>query len=100
MLASAPFDNFGGDAMGSCQIIHPLRCRARAGVWSVAGGALLLVLREQNNCWSSAFRLPGARCRVNSIARAGPLVFIYGSLVLLALASVFLIEAAFPINSF
>jgi hypothetical protein len=98
MLASAPFDNWWHDAYGlDVKIISPPHAVLALGMWSVVGGALLLVLREQNNCWSSAFRLAGdlpAHEPRRSVP--GRWFFIYGSGVLLAMASVFLIEHSFP----
>ncbi len=65
------------------KIISPPHAVLALGMWSVVGGALLLVLRQQNN--SSAEH-----------AKAGRWFFIYGSGVLLAMAAVFLTEMSFP----
>src|SRR5207253_704561 len=53
------------------------------GMWAVVLGALLLVLREQNNA-------------VPCQAAPGRWLFIYAAGILLAMASVFLIEESFP----
>src|SRR4029079_643929 len=53
MLTSAPFDNWWHDAYGlDVKIISPPHAILALGMWSVVGGALLLVLREQNN-WAA-----------------------------------------------
>ena len=84
MLVSAPFDNWWHDAYGlDVKIISPPHALLALGMWSVVGGALLLVLREQNNAE------PGR-------AGTGPWLFIYGAGVLLAMAAVFLTEMSFP----
>jgi len=50
MLVSAPFDNWWHDAYGlDVKIISPPHAVLALGMWSVVGGCLLLVLREQNN---------------------------------------------------
>ena len=50
MLTSAPFDNWWHDAYGlDVKIISPPHAVLAFGMWSVVGGCLLLVLREQNN---------------------------------------------------
>lgn len=90
MLTSAPFDNWWHDAYGlDVKIISPPHVVLALGMWSVVGGALLLVLREQNNV-------------TNEGATTGPKdppgrwFFVYGSGVLVAMASVFLTERSFP----
>lgn len=84
MLTSAPFDNWWHDAYGlDVKIISPPHTVLALGMWSVVGGALLLVLRQQNNASEQD-------------SRAGRWFFIYGSGVLLAMASVFLTEVSFP----
>jgi hypothetical protein len=84
MLTSAPFDNWWHDAYGlDVKIISPPHTLLAAGMWSVVGGALLLVLREQNNTPASE-------------TAAGRWLFVYGAGVLLAMASVFLTEMSFP----
>ena len=95
MLTSAPFDNWWHDAYGlDVKIISPPHAVLALGMWSVVGGALLLVLREQNNSWSS--RLSVAPDSLKAELQPGRWFFIYGSGVLLAMASVFLIERSFP----
>lgn len=88
MLTSAPFDNWWHDAYGlDVKIISPPHAVLALGMWSVVGGCLLLVLREQNNFSGSVgaeFRAPGRW------------FFIYGAGVLLAMASVFLTEVSWP----
>jgi hypothetical protein len=84
MLASGPFDNWWHDAYGlDVKIISPPHCVLAFGMWSVVGGALLLVLREQNNA-APAQSAPGRW------------LFVYGASVLVAMASVFLTENSFP----
>jgi hypothetical protein len=87
MLTSAPFDNWWHDAYGlDVKILSPPHTVLALGMWSVVLGALLLVLREQNNAASTAAQtgIPGRW------------FFIYGGGVLLVMASVFLIENSFP----
>lgn len=84
MLTSAPFDNWWHDAYGlDVKIISPPHAVLALGMWSVVGGALLLVLRQQNNA-------------TGENSKAGQWFFIYGSGVLLAMAAVFLTEMSFP----
>jgi len=84
MLTSAPFDNWWHDAYGlDVKIISPPHAILALGMWSVVGGALLLVLRQQNNA-------------TGADSKAGQWFFIYGSGVLLAMAAVFLTEMSFP----
>jgi len=154
MLTSAPFDNWWHDAYGlDVKIISPPHAVLALGMWSVVGGALLLVLREQNNFAANPvirddllslspprgegrgegrsgkdasqqaevakphhpspsvpLSVEGSGIPASSLqtqaqaARAGEAsqsipgrwFFIYGSGVLLAMASVFLIERSFP----
>ncbi len=100
MLTSAPFDNWWHDAYGlDVKIISPPHAVLALGMWSVVGGALLLVLREQNN-WSANLgsgklaTVPLDSAQASAIP--GRWFYIYGSGVLLAMASVFLIEHSFP----
>jgi hypothetical protein len=84
MLTSAPFDNWWHDAYGlDVKIISPPHAVLALGMWSVVGGALLLVLRQQNNSGQQE-------------SKASQWLFIYGSGVLLAMAAVFLTEMSFP----
>jgi hypothetical protein len=84
MLTSAPFDNWWHDAYGlDVKIISPPHALLALGMWSVVGGALLLVLRQQNNA-------------VAGREGAGQRLFVYGAGVLLAMAAVFLTEMSFP----
>jgi hypothetical protein len=84
MLTSAPFDDWWHNAYGlDVRIISPPHTVLAFGMWAVVGGALLLVLREQNNA------APGETPRGRSL-------FVYAAGVLLAMESVFLIEASFP----
>lgn len=87
MLISAPFDNWWHDAYGlDVKILSPPHTVLALGMWAVVLGALLLVLREQNN---------GA-VEAKSSAVPGRWFFVYGNGLLLAMASVFLIESSFP----
>lgn len=89
MLTSAPFDNWWHDAYGlDVKILSPPHTVLALGMWAVVLGALLLVLREQNNAAALA---AGASNTIPS-----RWFFIYGNGVLLAMASVFLIENSFP----
>jgi len=90
MLTSAPFDNWWHDAYGlDVKIISPPHAVLAFGMWSVVGGCLLLVLREQNNAAASGL--------ISADSNApGRWFFIYGAGVLLAMASVFLTERSFP----
>jgi len=68
-------------------------------MWSVVLGALLLVLRQQNNALATHSTNGTSTAHIESCLRApipGQWFFIYGSGVLLAMASVFLIERSFP----
>ena len=100
MLTSAPFDNWWHDAYGlDVKILSPPHTVLALGMWSVVLGALLLVLRQQNNVDANLSRNTGAFTNTSEHARApvpGQWFFIYGSGVLLAMASVFLIERSFP----
>jgi hypothetical protein len=120
MLTSAPFDNWWHDAYGlDVKIISPPHAVLALGMWSVVGGCLLLVLREQNN-WaarlanqamtatantgsesSSSAPVQGVAQSTKSAAAApssvpGRWFYIYGAGVLLAMASVFLTEVSWP----
>ena len=100
MLISAPFDNWWHDAYGlDVKILSPPHTVLALGMWAVVLGALLLVLREQNN------GAPASRtAQTASIPHAAMLdavapsrwLFVFGNGVLLAMASVFLIEYSFP----
>lgn len=84
MLTSAPFDDWWHNAYGlDVKILSPPHTILALGMWAVVLGALLLVLREQNNA--------GSGC-----AAPGRWLYVYGSGVLLAMAAVFLIEYSFP----
>jgi hypothetical protein len=110
MLTSAPFDNWWHDAYGlDVKIISPPHAVLALGMWSVVGGCLLLVLREQNNAaanlissrdpFSSARSSDGERADLEiatPFAIPGRWFFIYGAGVLLAMASVFLTEVSWP----
>jgi hypothetical protein len=86
MLTSAPFDNWWHDAYGlDVKIISPPHAVLALGMWSVVGGCLLLVLRQQNTAGPASAQ-----------ASPGRWLFIYGAGVLLAMASVFLTEMSFP----
>jgi hypothetical protein len=90
MLTSAPFDNWWHDAYGlDVKIISPPHAVLALGMWSVVGGCLLLVLREQNNGTGKL----AAPLHRNT---PGRWLFIYGAGVLLAMAAVFLTEMSFP----
>ena len=95
MLTSAPFDNWWHDAYGlDVKIISPPHAVLALGMWSVVGGCLLLVLREQNNSAASRLNLPADIRKAEP--QRGRWFFIYGAGVLLAMASVFLTEMSFP----
>ena len=108
MLTSAPFDNWWHDAYGlDVKILSPPHTVLALGMWSVVLGALLLVLREQNNgvALSPAPERGSPepqQVRGGTSAAAlgsrvpGRWFFIYGGGVLLAMASVFLTEMSFP----
>lgn len=94
MLISAPFDNWWHDAYGlDVKILSPPHTVLALGMWAVVLGALLLVLREQNN---GAIALAPGESGARSSAAQGQWFFIFGSGVLLAMASVFLAETSFP----
>ena len=93
MLTSAPFDNWWHDAYGlDVKIISPPHAVLALGMWSVVGGCLLLVLRQQNNCAAEYAERGGSF----PLSIPGRWFFIYGAGVLLAMGSVFLIETSFP----
>jgi hypothetical protein len=100
MLTSAPFDNWWHDAYGlDVKILSPPHTLLALGMWSVVLGALLLVLRQQNNAHDARQSLASAAALAQTdewSAIPGRWFFIYGSGVLLAMASVFLIEYSFP----
>lgn len=111
MLTSAPFDNWWHDAYGlDVKIISPPHAVLALGMWSVVGGCLLLVLREQNNGTLAGLEKVGQTSRLSSISTekfdkagetpalllSGRWFFIYGAGVLLAMASVFLTEVSWP----
>lgn len=84
MLTSAPFDNWWHDAYGlDVKILSPPHSVLALGMWAVVLGALLLVLREQNTA-------PRGEGTIDSG------LFLLASGILLAMASVFLIEHSFP----
>lgn len=101
MLTSAPFDNWWHDAYGlDVKIISPPHAVLALGMWSVVGGCLLLVLREQNN-WAATLSgnpiaTPAAPRQDVQTNVPGRWFFIYGAGVLLAMASVFLTEMSWP----
>jgi hypothetical protein len=101
MLTSAPFDNWWHDAYGlDVKIISPPHAVLALGMWSVVGGCLLLVLREQNN-WAAKSAAGNGALAAPASAPAdsgvpGRWFFIYGAGVLLAMASVFLTEMSWP----
>lgn len=105
MLLSAPFDNWWHDAYGlDVKIISPPHSILALGMWSVVGGCLLLVLRQQNAgqrapAPSNAARVAVAPPPVADLPAhrpAGSWFYIYGAGILLAMASVFLTEVSFP----
>jgi hypothetical protein len=84
MLISAPFDNWWHAAYGvDVKILSPPHAVLAAGMWATVLGALFLLLREQN--LSSADQ-----------PAPGPHLFLYASGLIVATASVFLIEHSFP----
>ena len=97
MLTSAPFDNWWHDAYGlDVKILSPPHTILALGMWSVVLGSLLLVLRQQNNAASLPLGQSTSSPTTESNSITGRWFFIYGSGVLLAMASVFLIEGSFP----
>lgn len=106
MLTSAPFDNWWHDAYGlDVKIISPPHAVLALGMWSVVGGCLLLVLREQNS-WAAKLvaTVQHSLARSEETPRSARLAaavpgrwfFIYGAGVLLAMAAVFLTEMSWP----
>ncbi len=84
MLISAPFDNWWHDAYGlDVKILSPPHSVLALGMWAVALGALLLVLREQNNASQPGVSVDGW-------------LFILVAGILLAMGAVFLTEHSFP----
>ena len=84
MLTSAPFDNWWHNAYGvDVKILSPPHTVLALGMWAVVLGALMLLLREQN------LALPGQ-------AEPGSRLFLYASGLVVAMASVFLIERSWP----
>jgi hypothetical protein len=85
MLISAPFDNWWHDAYGlDVKILSPPHSVLALGMWAVVLGALLLVLREQNNAVDAGRQL------------VDQWLFIAAAGILLTMGSVFLIEHSFP----
>ena len=96
MLISAPFDNWWHDAYGlDVKIISPPHSVLALGMWSVVGGCLLLVLRQQNT-WGSTRPASVAVAGHREASSPGRWFYIYGAGILLAMASVFLTEVSFP----
>ena len=84
MLLSAPFDNWWHDAYGvDVKILSPPHSVLAVGMWAIVLGALFLLLREQN--LAATERTP---------PRSG--LFVYAGGIIIAMASVFLIEHSFP----
>jgi hypothetical protein len=84
MLVSAPFDNWWHNAYGlDVQIISPPHSLLALGMYSVAIGAMLLVLSWQNR---------GSE----EIARTAGRLFLFAMGVLIVMASVFLTEESYP----
>jgi len=84
MLISAPFDNWWHAAYGvDVKILSPPHAVLAAGMWATVLGALFLLLREQNLS-SPDQPAPGRH------------LFLYASGIIVAMASVFLIEHSFP----
>src|SRR5213076_2834975 len=73
-------------------IISPPHAVLALGMWSVVGGCLLLVLRQQNNSCRSV----GSPDNLKVELQRGRWFFIYGAGVLLAMGAVFLTEMSFP----
>ena len=83
MLTSAPFDDWWHNAYGlDVKILSPPHTVLALGMWAVVLGALLLVLREQNNAPADQ-------------PAPGRWLFIYAAGVLLTMAATFLIERSF-----
>ncbi len=84
MLTSAPFDNWWHDAYGlDVKILSPPHSLLALGMWAIVLGAMLLVLREQNNSPAG-------------VSAPGRGLFVFGAGILLAMAATFLIEESFP----
>jgi hypothetical protein len=84
MLISAPFDNWWHAAYGmDVKILSPPHAVLAAGMWATVLGALFLLLREQNLAAPDQ-PAPGRH------------LFLYASGIIVAMASVFLIEHSFP----
>ena len=100
MLLSAPFDNWWHDAYGlDVKILSPPHTVLALGMWAVVLGALLLVLREQNNGAPASSTARSDALSQRAVLEAGApsrWLFVYGNGVLLAMASVFLVEMSFP----
>ena len=84
MLISAPFDNWWHDAYGvDVKILSPPHSVLAVGMWAIVLGALFLLLREQNLAPTE-----------ETGPRSG--LFVYSGGIIVAMASVFLIEHSFP----
>ena len=84
MVTSAPFDNWWHNAYGvDVKILSPPHTVLALGMWAIVLGALILILREQNNALVGEPE-PGRR------------LFVYASGLVVVMASVFLIEKSWP----
>jgi hypothetical protein len=81
MLFSAPFDNWWHNAYGlDVEILSPPHSVLAAGMYAVAIGSLILVLAYQNQTGS----------------KAGSLLFVFATGVLLTMATIIVTEKSFP----
>jgi hypothetical protein len=84
MLTSAPFDNWWHDAYGlDVKILSPPHTVLALGMFGIVIGALLLVLRDQNQAPAG-------------VDRPGRHLVLYAGGVILAMVAVFLTEESWP----
>lgn len=84
MLTSAPFDNWWHDAYGlDVKILSPPHTVLALGMFAIVIGALLLVLREQNQA-------------PVGVAAPGRHLMVYAGGVILAMVAVFFTEESWP----
>ena len=84
MLTSAPFDNWWHDAYGlDVKILSPPHTVLALGMFAIVIGALLLVLREQNQAPAG-------------VAPPGRFLVLYAGGIILGMVAVFLTEESWP----